>query len=108
MKRTRHEKEVRHIPVRRAEHESVEPVPAPRPLFSDALHVHGEDVVRHVARMHEGHHPPIGQEVIKTQMTVAAGQCFAARADDQPADAVGHAVQVHRFHERQLDQRVGA
>lgn len=68
--------------------------------------------MRHVAGMREGHHAAVRravrQEILETQVAVAAGQCRAARPDDEPADAVGLAIQVHGLHQPEPDERIGA
>lgn len=102
----RHRTERRHIRMRRAEHEGAQPVSALFPLLAGTLHVHGEDVVGHVASVHQGHHLALGQKMLETKVPVAARQRIAARADDQPADVIGDAIQVHGLHDGQLDQGI--
>jgi len=94
--------------MRGAEHERLEPVPALFPFLTGCLHVHGQDEVRHAARMRQRHHLTGRQEVLEAEMPVAARQRLAARADHQPADALCQAKVVDRLHDRQLDHRIGA
>jgi len=60
----------------------------------------------HVAGVHQGHHLALGQEMLESKVPVAPRQRIAARADDQPANVVGDAVQVHGLHDGQFDQGI--
>ena len=89
-------------------------MPGTQPFLADAAHVHRQDVVRHVARMRQGHHGrchilgAVGQQILETQRAVAPRQRRAARPDDQPVDASGQAEEIDRLHQRQPDDGVGA
>lgn len=91
----------------RAEHEVLQAVPALFPLLPGTLHIHREDEVRHVASVHQRHHLALGQEVLEAQVAIAPRQRLAARTNDQPADVVGHAIEINGLHDGQLDQRIG-
>jgi hypothetical protein len=92
--------------VRHVKHEGAETVATLGPFGADTVHIQRQHVMRHVSGMRQRDHVTLGQQVIEAQVPIPSRQRLAACADDQPADAPCEAMQVHRLHEREFDERI--